>query len=191
MCDPSITINNSYHHQYPFQLTVNMFKFQTNKTLLISPSFHSLTSQNSSPYFLILCFYPSLFDPEQSGFCFWLYTEIDKIFFSLCTPWYWRLCFLKVVPFSCLQSFPASGSFPVNQLVASGSQSTGASASASVLPMNVQGWFPLGLTGLISLQSTGLSRVFFSTTIWKNQCFGDQPSLSSNFHICTWLLKKS
>ena len=108
---PSITINNSYHHQYPFQLTVNMFKFQTNKTLLISPSFHSLTSQNSSPYFLILCFYPSLFDPEQSGFCFWLYTEIDKIFFSLCTPWYWRLCFLKVV-FS-LVNFPKYYAFLV------------------------------------------------------------------------------
>ena len=108
---PSITINNFYHHQYPFQLTVNMFKFQTNKTLLISPSFHSLTSQNSSPYFLILCFYPSLLDPEQSGFCFWLYTEIDKIFFSLCTPWYWRLCFLKVV-FS-LVNFPKYYAFLV------------------------------------------------------------------------------
>ena len=68
-------------------------------------------------------------------------------------------------PFSsCLQSFPASGSFPMSQLFASGGQSFGASVLASVLPVNIQGWFPLGLTGLISLQSKGLSRVFFSTT---------------------------
>ena len=66
---------------------------------------------------------------------------------------------------SCLQSFPASGSFPVSQLFTSGGQSIGASASASVLPVNIQGWFPFGLTGWISLQSKGLSRVFSSTTI--------------------------
>ena len=89
-----------------------------------------------------------------------------------------------------LQSFPASGSFPITQFVASGSQSIGASASASVLPMNIQGWFPLGLTGLISLQSKGLSRVFSSTTIWKHQFLDPQPFLWSNFHICTWLMKK-
>ena len=64
-----------------------------------------------------------------------------------------------------LQSFPASGSFPVSHVFASGGQSIGASASASVLPMNIQGWFPLGLTGLISLLSKGLSRVFSSTTV--------------------------
>ena len=75
----------------------------------------------------------------------------------------------SLVPFSsCLQSFPASGSFPVSQLFTSGGQSIGASASASVLPMNIQDWFPLGLTGLISLQSKGLSRVFSNTTIWKH-----------------------
>ena len=72
----------------------------------------------------------------------------------------------SVVPFSsCLQSFPASGSFPMNQFFASGGQSIGVSASASVLPVNIQDWFPLGLTGLISLLSKGLSRVFSSTTI--------------------------
>ena len=69
------------------------------------------------------------------------------------------------VIYSCLQSFPASGSFPVSQLFTSSGQNTGASASASVLPMDIQGWFPLGLTSLISLQSKGLSRVFSSTTI--------------------------
>ena len=72
----------------------------------------------------------------------------------------------SVIPFSsCLQSFPASGSFPVSQPFASGGQSIGASASASVLPMNIQDWFPLGLTDLISLQSKGLSRVFSNTTV--------------------------
>ena len=93
-------------------------------------------------------------------------------------------------PFSsCLQSFPASGSFPVSQLFASGSQSTGVSASASVLPRNIQDWFPLGLNGLISLQSKGFSRVISNTTVQKHQFFGAQPSLWSNSHIHTWLLE--
>ena len=84
----------------------------------------------------------------------------------------------SVVPFSsCLQSFPASRSSPVSQYFASGGQSIGVSASASVLPMNIQDWFPLGLTGLISLQSKGLSRVFSSTTVQKHQFFGTQLSL--------------
>ena len=73
---------------------------------------------------------------------------------------------------SCPQSFPASGSFPVSWLFTSGGQSTGASASASVLPVNIQGWFPLELTALVSLQSNGLSRVFSSTTIQNRQFFG-------------------
>ena len=84
----------------------------------------------------------------------------------------------------CLQSFPASGYFPVSQLFPSGGQSTGASASPSDLPMNIQGWFPLGLTGLISLLSRGLSRVFSSTTIQKHKFFGTWPSLWPNYHIC-------
>ena len=84
----------------------------------------------------------------------------------------------------------ASGSFLMNQLLASGGQSIGVSASASVLPMNIQDWFPLGLTGLISLLSKGLSRVFPSTTIQKHQFFGTQSSLWSNCHIRTWLLEK-
>ena len=70
----------------------------------------------------------------------------------------------------CLQSFPASGSFPMNQLFASGGESTGVSASALVLSVSIKGWFPLGLTGLIS---KGLSRLFSSTTVWKHQFFGD------------------
>ena len=89
---------------------------------------------------------------------------------------------------SCPQSFPASGSFPVSQLFTSGGKRI--RASASVLPMNIQDWFPLRLTGLITLLSKGLSRVFSSTTVWKHQFFGAQPSLWSNSHIHTWLLEK-
>ena len=85
------------------------------------------------------------------------------------------------VPFSfCLQSFPASGSFPVSWLFTSGGQSIGASALASVLPMNIQDWFPLGWTGLISFQSKGLSRVF-NTTVQKHQFFSAQTSLWFNY----------
>ena len=95
-------------------------------------------------------------------------------------------------PFSsCPQTFPESGSFPMNQLFTSDCQSIGASALASVLPMDIQGWFPLGLTGLISLLSKGLSRVFSSNTIQKHQFFITQPSLWSNSHIHTWLQEKS
>ena len=87
----------------------------------------------------------------------------------------------SVVPFSsCLQSFPASGSFPVSQSFASGGQSIAVSAAVSVFPVIIQDWFPLGLTGLI-LQSKGLSRVFSSTKVWKHQFFGAQLSLQSNF----------
>ena len=90
----------------------------------------------------------------------------------------------SIVSFSsCLQSFPASGSFPMSQLFASGGQSVGASASASVLPINIHSWFPLGLIGLISLQSKGLPRVFSNITVQKHQFFGNQPSLWSNSHV--------
>ena len=97
----------------------------------------------------------------------------------------------SVIPFSSrLQSCPASGSFPVSQFFTSGGQRIEVSASASVLPLNIQGWFPLGLTGLISLQSKGFSRVFSSTTIQKHQFFSAQHSLWSNSHISTRLLEK-
>ena len=96
----------------------------------------------------------------------------------------------SVIPFSCLQSFPALGSFPMNQFFASGGQSIGDSASASVLPMNIQDWFPLGLISWIFLQNRGLSRVFSNTTVQKHQFFGAQPSSQSNSHIHTWPLEK-
>ena len=80
----------------------------------------------------------------------------------------------SVIPFSCFQSFSTWGSFPVTQFFASGGQSIGVSASAPVLPMNIQDWFPLGWTALISLQSKGLSGVFSSTTAQKHQFFSTQ-----------------
>ena len=83
---------------------------------------------------------------------------------------------------SCPQSLPASGSFPMSQLFESGRQNIRASASASVLPVNIQGWFPFRLTGLVSLQSKGLSRVFSSTTVQKHQFFGAQPSVCEAKH---------
>ena len=89
----------------------------------------------------------------------------------------------------CPQSFPASGSFPISQVFKSGGQSIRASALASVLPMNIQGWFLLGLSGSTSLQFKGFSRVFSNTTVQKHQFFGAQ-SLWSNSHIHTWLLEK-
>ena len=118
--------------------------------------------------------------------------EFAQIYKSPLSQW----CYLTISfsatpkPLFWLQSFPASGSFPMNRLFMSEGQSIGASASASVLPMSIYGWFPLGLTGLISLLSKGLSRAFSSTTVWKHQFLGDQPSLGSNSHIRTWLLEK-
>ena len=97
----------------------------------------------------------------------------------------------SVIPFSsCLQFFPASCSFPLSQVFASDGQSIGASTSASVLLMNIQNWFPLRLTGLISLQSKWHSRIFTNTTVQEHQFFSTQFSLWSSSHIHTWLLEK-
>ena len=113
-----------------------------------------------------------------------------RVFSNSCPLSGW--CYLPIspsaTPFSfCLQSFLTSGSFSVGWLLILGCQRI--SASASVLPRNIQDWLPLGLTGWISLQSKGFSRVFSYTTIWKHQFFGTQPSLWSSIHIHTWLLK--
>ena len=108
-------------------------------------------------------------------------------------PWSWW-CYLSISsssgPFFCPQSVPASRSFPVSQLFASGGQSIGALASSSVLPMNNQDLFPLGLTGLNPLQSKGLSRIFSSTTVQKHQLFSSQPCLWFISHIHAGLLEK-
>ena len=87
----------------------------------------------------------------------------------------------SVIPFSCSHSFPASGSFQMSQLFASGGQNTGVSASTSVLPLNTQDWSPLGWTGWISLQSKGLSRVFSNTTVQKHQFFGTLTSIHDHW----------
>ena len=97
----------------------------------------------------------------------------------------------SVMPLSSyIQSFPASGSFQMSQFFALGGQTIGVSASASVFPMNIQGWYPLGWTGWICLWSKGLSRVFSNTTVQKYQFFSAQLSLWSNSHIHTWLLEE-
>ena len=105
--------------------------------------------------------------------------------------WCHRTISSSVIPFSSSpQSFPASGSFPRSQFFSSGGQRIGVSASASVLPMNIQDGSPLGWTSWISLQSKGLSRVFSNTTVQKHQFFGAQPSFWPNFHIHTWPQEK-
>ena len=105
--------------------------------------------------------------------------------------WYHPTISCSVIPFSsCLQSFPALGSFQVSQFFALVGQSIGISASASVLPMTTQFWFPVGWTGWISSLSTGLSRVTSNTTVQKHQFSSTQLSLSFNSHIHKWLLEK-
>jgi len=105
--------------------------------------------------------------------------------------WYHPTTSSSVVPFSShFQSILASGSFQMSQFFASGSQRIGVSASASDLPMNIQDWFPLELTALISLQSKGLSRVFSNTIVQKHQFFSAHLSLQFNSHIHTQLLEK-
>ena len=100
--------------------------------------------------------------------------------------WCYSIISSSVVPVSsCLQSFPASGSIQMSQFFTSDGQSIGASASASVLPMNIQDWFPLGWTGWISLLFKGLSRVFSNTTVQEYQFFGAQLSLWSNSYPYT------
>ena len=103
--------------------------------------------------------------------------------------WWQTTILFSVIPFfSYLLSFLASGSFPMSWHFAPSGQCI--RASASVLPMSIQGWLPLGLTGLISSQSQGLSKVFSNITVQKHECSSTQPSFQSNSHIYTWLLEK-
>ena len=104
--------------------------------------------------------------------------------------WHPSISFYAISPSSCLQSSPASGSFPMSQLFPLGGQNIGVSSSTSVLPMTIQDWPPLRQTGWISLQFKGLSRVFSRTTAQKNQFFSAQLYLYSNSHILTWLIEK-
>ena len=116
-----------------------------------------------------------------------------RVYSNSCPLSWWchlTISFSGVPFFSCLQSFTASGSFQMSKFFTSGGQRIGVSASALVLPMNIQDWFPLGWTGWISLQSKGLSRVFSNTTVQKHQFFSTKLSLESNSHIHTWPLEK-
>ena len=166
-----------------------------------------LSPNRSAPIILVILivFFSVQFSSVQSLSHVWLFASLWTAASQLPSPsptpracsnahpmsqWCHPTISSSVIPFSsCLQSFPALGYFLMSQFFASGGQSIGDSASASVLPMNIQGWFPLGLTGLISLQSKGLSRVFSSTTVQKHQLFGAQLSLWSKPHIHTYVEK--
>ena len=120
-------------------------------------------------------------------------SPIPRVWSNLCSSSQWchPTISSSVVPFLChLHSFPESGSFPMSQFFTSGGQSTGASALASVLPMNTQDWFPIWLTGCISLQFKGLSKVFSNITVQKHKFLGAQLYLWSNSHSYTRLLEK-
>ena len=131
---------------------------------------HSVVSDSLRPHGLqhtrLLC--PSPTPEACSNSCTWI-------------QWFHPTISSSVIPFSCLQSFPASRSFPMSQFFASGGQSIRLSALAPFLPMNIQDWSPLGWTGWISLHSKGLSRVFSNTTVQKHQFFGTQLSLLKYF----------
>ena len=103
--------------------------------------------------------------------------------------WYHPIFLSPGTPFSCLQSFPSSGSFPKSQVFTSGGPSIRASAWASVFPVKIQGWFPLVLTGFISLMSKELSRVFSNTKVRNHRFFDAQHSFWYNSQNCTWLLE--
>ena len=115
-----------------------------------------------------------------------------EVCFNSCplSQWYHPTILSSVSPSPPALNLSKLQSFPLSQFFTSGSQRIGASASASILPVNIQGWFPLKLTDLISLQSRGLSRIFSNTTVGKHQFFSSQPSLWSNSHIHTWLQEK-
>ena len=137
---------------------------------------------------------PILWDPHRQQYANLPCASLSpRVCSSPCplSRWYHPTISSSVTLFSSYpQSFLAPGPFSVSWLFPSGGQRTGASASASVPPMNIQDWFPLGWTGWISLQSKGLSRVFSNTTAQKHHFFSAQPSLWSNYHICTWPMEK-
>ena len=141
---------------------------------------------------MLLLFSHSLWPPWTAAHQASLSFTVSGVCLNSCPLSWW--CHLiissSVIPFSsCPQFFPASGSFPISKFFASGGQSIGTSASASVFPMTIQCWFPLELTGLIFLLSKGPSRVFSNATVQKHQFFSAQPFLWSNSHICTKLLE--
>ena len=157
----------------------SIFHFWGNPMLFSTVATPSYIPTNSVQFSSVAQSCPALWDPTDSRT--WGFPVHHQLPYSNSCPFSWwchPTISSSVVPFSsCLQSLPASGSVPMNQFFTSGSQSIGVSASASVLPMNIQDWFPLAWTSWISLQSRGLSRVFSNTTVWKHQFFSTQLSL--------------
>ena len=166
------------------------FNFSYNHDSFLSPS-------GNSEFCCCCCsvakLCPTLWDPSLQHSRL-LFPTVSPIVCSNSCPlsqWSHTIISSSVTPFSsCPQLFPGPMSFPMSLLFASGGQSIGVPASTLVLSRNIQGWFPLRLTGLTSLLSEGLSRVFSSTTVWKHRLFSTQPSLRSNSHIHMWLLEK-
>ena len=155
--------------------------------------YHSPCFNISSVQFSCSAMFNSLWPPRPQHAWLFCPSPTPRICSNSCPQSQWchpTISSSNVLFSCCLQSFPQTGSFPMSQFFASGRQSIGASASASVLPMNIQDWFPLGLTGLSPLQSKGLSRVIPNTTVQKHSFFGAQLSLWSNSHIHTWILEK-
>ena len=168
-----------------FTISLSLLKFMSTELVMLSN--HLILC---CPLYFLASIFPSIRVFSSGSALVW--KDPDPCSNSCPSSWWCHPTILSsVVPFSCLLSFPASGSFLMSHLFVSGGQSIGASALASVLPMNIQGWFSLGLTGLIFLQTKGLSRVFSKITIQKQQFFSAQPALWSNSYICTWLLEKS
>ena len=179
-------------------ITVDFNKYGIKNPLWSRSNLSSLASlwNSSLKLLLFICYVVS--DPlqlQEMQHARLSYPSLSpKVFSDSCSlsQWFQPTISSSVTLFSSHpQSFSTSGYFPMSWLFASGGQSFEASALASVLPMNIQGWFPLGLTDLISLLSKRFSKVFSSTTIWKHQFFSDQPSLWSSSHILIWLLEKS
>ena len=157
----------------------------------IQPS-HPLSSFSSVQFSSVAQLCPTLCDPmNRSTPGLPVHHQLPEFTQTQVHQWCHPAISSSVVPFSsCPQSLPASESFPMSQLFASGGQSTGVSALASFLPKKSQGWSPSEWTGWISLQSKGLSRVFSNTTVQKHQFFSAQPSSQSNSHIHTWPQEK-
>ena len=187
-------MNEEYRPQTLFQLQqIWHFPVQLLCVCVVVKGYITLLCNTVSVHFSCSVLSDSLWPHELKHTRLPCPSQAPRVYSDSCplSPWCHPTSSYSVNPFSsCLQSFPASGSFPVSQLFRSGGQSIGVSASASVLPMNTQDWFPLGWTGWISLKSKGLSRVFSNTTVQNHQFFSTHLSLQSNSHIHTWLLGK-
>ena len=133
---------------------------------------------------------PSLCDPMDCSTSGFLVLPSPRVCSNSCplSQWCHPAISSSDTLFSCHQSFPASGTFPMSRLFSLDEENTGVSTSASVLTTSIQGWYPLRLTGLISLLSKGLSGIFFSTIVQRHQFFGVTPSLPSSSHSRTWPL---